>query len=120
MEIVPLEVGRNVHGKGAPVREVYFPVSGTISLVQIAADDLTIETGIVGKEGLVGIDVILEAESAANEAVVQTSGEAFKISAASLREQTRQNDAFVSRLLRFVNILLMQAATSVLCNRFHL
>jgi CRP-like cAMP-binding protein len=118
-ELVSLPNGEILQRKGEPISRVYFPLTGIISLIQTAADGLVIEAGVVGKEGMAGIGAILEAETSVTESLVQTSGEAYVVSTEVLKKCAQQNSNLMSYLLRFTNVLLVQATVSVLCNRYH-
>ena len=54
---VPLIFGDVIYEAGDLIRHVYFPSSGIISLLAAVADRSTLEVGIVGREGMVGLPV---------------------------------------------------------------
>jgi CRP-like cAMP-binding protein len=65
LETVPLDLGQVIYYSGEPTRYAYFPESGTISLLSVTEDGLSLEVAIVGSEGMIvlplafGIDAAL-------------------------------------------------------------
>src|SRR5689334_14016984 len=60
LEEVPLQFKEMVFAEGKPISHVYFVTSGVISIVTVMKDDgQLIETGTVGREGFVGLPVLL-------------------------------------------------------------
>jgi CRP-like cAMP-binding protein len=61
---VPLPSGRVVCEADEPLRRVYFVEAGIVSLVTVFEDGTTAEMATVGREGVVGIGVLLGGEPA--------------------------------------------------------
>ena len=68
-----------------PIEHVYFLEQGIASVVAITSQGRRIEAGIVGREGLTGIPVLLGADRTPHECFIQTSGEGLRIGADDLR-----------------------------------
>ncbi len=49
-----LVLGSVLHAPGDPIKYVYFPLSGMVSLLTVMKSGEAIETGIIGREGVVG------------------------------------------------------------------
>lgn len=60
LEPFPLVFGEVIYEPGDLIRHVYFPASGIISLLAVVEGRATLEVGIVGREGMVGLPVFLE------------------------------------------------------------
>jgi CRP-like cAMP-binding protein len=97
----------------------FFPTTCVISLVRTLKDRSTIEVGLVGKEGMVGVDVFLDGEIQPNDAVIQGAGETLRVSAVDLRKLFAKRPAIQTELLRFTNGFIRQLAQTVACNRLH-
>ena len=109
LEAVPLEVRRVLHKAGEPVPHVYFVESGLVSLVGANKDNRRIEIGMVGFEGLTGLDVLLGADRASHEALVQSQGSALRISSAALRAALAASPTLQETLLRFAHVAMVQS-----------
>jgi CRP-like cAMP-binding protein len=109
LEAVPLEVRRVLHKAGEPVPHVYFVESGLVSLIGANKGGHRIEIGMVGFEGMTGLDVVLGAERASNEALVQSPGSAFRIFSAALREAVVASRTLHETLLRFAQVAMIQS-----------
>jgi CRP-like cAMP-binding protein len=102
-----------------PIPYVFFPINALGSLVTVLEDGSTIEAGSVGREGMVGIPVILGAESTPMQTVVQIPGALWRVeSAVAKREFDRQ--LTLHRLLnRYVHAIFVVASQSTACIRKH-
>lgn len=102
------------------IGEVYFPESGIVSLLSAVGEQSTLEVGIVGKEGVIGLPVFLGVAKSRNRAVVQGTGVALKIKTAVLLRECETGGGILPRLLRrYAHSLLTQISQSAVCNRFH-
>lgn len=97
---------------------VYFIEDGLVSLLSVNSDGGTIEIGMVGSEGMVGIPVILGGFSP-YRAVVQIEGQACRMRRRQLAEEFEHNRNLHDLLLRYTNTVLVQVAQSSICNCFH-
>ncbi|HVE72308.1 MAG TPA: Crp/Fnr family transcriptional regulator [Thermoanaerobaculia bacterium] len=97
----------------------FFPIRGAISLVRHMRAGPTVEVGVVGNEGMVGIDIFLEAPFQANDAIVQGAGSAWRMPADHLLARSRSNREMQRQLLRFTDAFLTQISQTAACNRVH-
>lgn len=119
LEPVTLSVGQILCRSGAPITHVYFPLSGAISLLTPLEDDAAIEVGLVGREGMVGLPLVLGSDSSRSTAICQLPGTALRLDAAALREQLTAGPALRERLGRYTLYRLTQVAQTVACCRRH-
>src|SRR5207249_11113148 len=77
------------------------------------------ELGLIGNEGMIGLDVIMEAKTQIDDTVVQYSGSALRMPADDLLKQFHRRGALQKHLLRFTHAFLGQVAQNAVCNRFH-
>jgi CRP-like cAMP-binding protein len=101
------------------IGDVWFPVTALASLVTVLEDGSTVEGGSVGREGMVGIPVILNATSTPMETVVQVPGLAIRLSAEVLKRRFEESRAVHGLLHRYVHSLFIIASQSAACNRKH-
>jgi CRP-like cAMP-binding protein len=104
---------------GDPIRHVYFPVEGVISLVASVGDSPGIEVGMIGSEGMLGAPLVLDVRVHPVRAVVQGAGAAWRIAAPAFRAQLELAPQLRRVVRRYVYVLLCQQATSSVCLRFH-
>jgi CRP-like cAMP-binding protein len=117
----PLEFKELLAEQGKPIKHVYFPTSGVISLVSVVHGEKvdTVESGTIGREGLMGVPAILGARQAPTSAIVQVPGHALRIEAKKFLAALRKNDDLRDLLLLYTNALMAMVAQSAACNRAH-
>lgn len=98
---------------------VFFPVDAVVSMVRTLRNGKSVDVGVVGSEGMVGIDVFVDAKNQLDDAVVQSAGNVYRMNAEELRRQFNPGGGLQKYLLRFTNAFLSQVAQNALCNRFH-
>ena len=118
VEKVHLPAGRLLATAGQPVRTAYFPIDSVLSLVHTDVDGTTIQVGLVGREGMLGIGACLNGTHGAG-ALVLAGGHAYKISARLLREAFQSDATLRDVLLVYASVLLGQAWQIAICNRHH-
>lgn len=121
LELVTLSVGDVLIRADTPIRRVAFVEQGIVSLISMTRDAQQIEAGLVGREGMVGVPVLLDAEQTPNEARVQMLGLAWTMSASALKDALGQSPDLQRRLLRYAHVFAVQLASTALANgRFKL
>ena len=116
---VPLVFRETLFEAGDPIEFIYFPLSGMISLIASTKEGSSIEVGITGKEGMIGVPVVLGDDTSSLRGVVQAAGSALKQSVTTLTDELRRDGELRSVLLRYSRFTLAQATQSAVCNRLH-
>jgi CRP-like cAMP-binding protein len=98
---------------------VHFPLSGTVSLAAPMRDGREVEVGVVGREGMAGLQVFLGTDSSPFKAVVQVSGSAVRVKAGALRSESGRCGELQRLLLRYAQAFFVQTAQTAACNRLH-
>lgn len=119
-EQVELAAGDVLCEVGALVEHVYFPLTGYISLVTTIDRHFGLEVGLIGNEGMFGVPVVLGAGCSLQQALVQGTGLALRLKAATLRRLMRSSRALPQRLGRYAHVQTSQFAQIAACTRFHL
>ena len=114
-----LEAGRTLLKPGEEIVYAYFLESGMASIVTAMADGTTVETGIAGNEGMVGIPALLGTKSMPNRTFMQIAGTGFRIKAPRLLEEFDRAGALKKQLNCFFQAYLAQTAQIAACNRLH-
>jgi CRP-like cAMP-binding protein len=119
LELATLAFGDVIAETGEPIRRVYFPYSGVVSLVvEMHVGDL-IETATVGRDGVVNGTSALDGQVALHKGIVQAAGEAATISPNALRDLAQEFGPVQAMLIRHAQVLLAQAQQSAGCNASH-
>ena len=119
LEEVPLVFEDLLYKPNVLISDVYFPNSGIISLIAGANERSTLEVGLVGNEGMVGLSVFLGVNTSLNRAVVQGAGSAMKMKATAFRKTSNHGGVFQRLLQRYSHSVLTQITQSAVCNQFH-
>lgn len=120
LEPVTLTSGALLHRPGERIWHVYFPNDSQVSLLIVLADCKALEVGLVGREGMVGIPLALGADASSVLALVQGSGSALRMKAASFREALGRCPSLQHGVCRYAHAQLVQARQIAACNRYHL
>jgi CRP-like cAMP-binding protein len=116
LEPVSFKRGEILISPNQPITSVYFPTSGICSIVALASPANRIEAGVVGREGLVGLAALLSTDCTPHQCLVQVDGEGFRISVDRLRSLMRLSSRLHDVLLRYVQVVLIQAEQTALAN----
>jgi CRP-like cAMP-binding protein len=119
LEVVRLPAGRVLCEAGSGIRHLYFLKGGMASLLSITEDGHSVEVGMIGNEGVVGLPAVLGVDSAPYKVVMQLSGNALRIRADALRAEFVRGGRLQGLLLRYMHTLLTQISQSAACNRYH-
>jgi len=105
---------------GERIRHVYFPTDSFISLVTPMEGHGSLEVGMVGDEGMLGISLILGVNISPLRCLVQGAGSALRMSTATFHRQLAGSKALEKTLKRYLYVLRSQLAQTAVCTRFHL
>jgi CRP-like cAMP-binding protein len=118
LEPVDLPTSKVLYEPGERMEHAYFPLSGVISMVS-DMEQGSVEVGTVGREGMLGIPILLLSASTTTRAFMQVPGQGWRCSAADLLQCTTEVPAFSRLLHRYMLALFEQVAQSAACNRLH-
>ena len=119
LELVELSRNQSLYSAGRTPEYVYFPTTAIVSLLSITQDGSSAEVAMVGNDGVVGISYLLGADIAATDAVVQSAGRAFRISARFVKGEIETSCGVMKVVLRYAQAVMGQMAQTAVCNRFH-
>ena len=118
-EAVELSVDEVLVAPGEHLRHVYFPTRSYISLVLPVDASGSLEVGLVGNEGMVGIPLALGVDVSPLKAVVQGPGSALRMEAEYFSRELERSQALLGGINRYVFVCLHQLARRAACTRFH-
>ncbi len=102
-----------------PIRHVYFPETGVLSVLQQMRDGSTVAVNLVGSDGMVGLGVYLGAVTHPMEAICQAPGTFLRMTADRFRAEVDGNTALLTVLHRYTQAVLETRGQSIGCERFH-
>ena len=100
----------------APIRAVTFPVTGVGSMIAFGPNDRRIEAGLFGCEGMSGIALVVGADRAPTETIMQVGGAGRRMEAARLIELMEARPSIRAHLGRFVQTMFVQSSQTALSN----
>jgi CRP-like cAMP-binding protein len=119
LQPVSLSLKQVLHEAGAPLEHVYFIEEGVASVLTAMVDGSTIEVGMIGAEGMVGVPALLGGMTAAQQVITQVPGTALRMNAALCKAAFDRSEVVRRVTLRFAEALLNLSAQTAACNRLH-
>lgn len=119
IERLDLKLGANLFRPNEEITHVYFPEGAMASIVANTERGQSCEIGVVGREGAVGLDVLMGADSSPHESMIQIANSVYRIPTAVIRKEFKRGEETQDLLLRFINKLMIQISQTTLCNRLH-
>jgi CRP-like cAMP-binding protein len=116
---LPLRTHEVLNEVGAPIQHVYFINSGLASVLNVMQDGKSVEVGLMGKEGFVGLPLIVGFKTSPSRVIIQIEGSAYRMSASALMNALPKCRTLERRLNRFSQVLAAQASQIAACNRLH-
>lgn len=118
-EIVDLTPDTILCEAGQPLKYVYFPLQGHISLVATINGHPPLEAVLIGNEGMLGATLILDIDAFPVQGVVKVSGTALRITLPRFRAALADNSGLQSVINRYLFVFIAQLAHTLACTHFH-
>ena len=121
LETVTLGLSEVLIRLDEPIQYVWFPYDAVTSTLQPLEDGETVESGLMGLEGLVGIQLWLRMDTTPSTTLVQVPGTALRMSRNDfIREVMNVPESPLNTLLaRYVHAFLVLTSQTAACNRMH-
>jgi len=116
LAMVELPVRKLLEVRGRRIEHVYFLESGLASVVVTGTGHHSLEVGMIGREGMTGMSVILASERSPNETFIQLAGEGWRIAADDLTAAMEKSATLRNIFLRHVQAVMTQMAFTALSN----
>jgi CRP-like cAMP-binding protein len=117
--IVPMAQGTLLFEADEEIDQIFFPLSGMISLLVVLKTGNAIETATVGREGVVGAMAGLGLHRSRVRGVIQLPGTVARIAAAQFRKAALTSPAISNLCFGYNEVLLSQARITAACNLSH-
>jgi CRP-like cAMP-binding protein len=119
LELVSMTASQVIYEAGGALRHVYFPTDAIISLLYVTEDGASAELAVVGNEGLVSVALFMGGETTPNRAIVQSTGFAYRLNGAVLKQEFSSSAPLQYLLLRYTQALFTLMSQTAVCNRHH-
>ena len=118
-ESVDLVSGSLVSGSDSSTRHVYFPTGSILSLMTSSKNSPMLEVGMVGSEGMLGLQVVLDVDSVPLQASVRGPGTAWRVATEPFYRELARSPALQQSLNFYLQVILLQLTSEARCVRFH-
>jgi CRP-like cAMP-binding protein len=119
LEFVNLSASRVLHEPQETLQSAYFCNTGFVSLLTVFYNGKTVEAGLIGRDGFIGLPLVVGLRAASTRAVVRGDATAFRIDAQTLLSALKLCPKLERRLHQFSQLLAMQVTQIAACNRLH-
>jgi CRP-like cAMP-binding protein len=113
---VDLPLRKQLEAPGKRISHVYFIDSGFASVVADGSARSKIEVGMIGREGMTGLAVVLGSDRTPHETYIQNAGEGSRIGAANLRSAITRSRSLQNSLLLYAHTFFVQATYTAMAN----
>lgn len=120
LELIDLKLGQVLCEPGIRPSHVIFPITAIVSLLYTTQEGTSSEVSIVGRDGMVGISVFMGGNETPNRAIVQSAGQAYRLSAKMAKTIGNKNSTLLPMLLNYTQIMITQIGQTAVCNRHHI
>ena len=118
-EVVKLRHGDHAIVPDEPIRDVYFPLTCLLSLVTTMEDGATVESSTIGREGMSGIPVVLNAAQTTMPTFCQIPGESVRVRTEHVRDLYERSAEVRKIFNRYVHTVVVIGSQSAACNALH-
>jgi CRP-like cAMP-binding protein len=116
LELKDLVMGEVLQEPNKQVEYAYFPTSGICSVIAENVEGVQAETGLIGREGFVGVPIVLFADSSPSQVIVQAEGRALRLSRTKLLSAISKSPSLQAALLRFAHTFNVQVSQTAVAN----
>lgn len=119
LRLVELGVRDQIYDIGATITEIYFPLNCVISVVAAVEDDVAVEVGMIGFEGMVGLPAFLGSPASPHRTFCQVPGQALRLPTDTLLRFLADDGALHDLLHSYTQAVMVFLAQNLACNRLH-
>ncbi len=119
LDLVSLETGDVLWEAESKRHHIFFPTTAIIGLFYESNEGVSIEVGLTGRQGLVGVSTFMAEASMATRAVTFYSGDAYRMKASDVKSEFSACGDFQDICMYFTQILIAQISQKAICNRLH-
>jgi CRP-like cAMP-binding protein len=113
---VELKLRHTLEQANQPIDHIYFIEDGIASVVGDSKTFGQIEIGIIGKEGVTGLYMILGSDQSPYETFMQVAGGGLRVETQKLRTAMDKSRSLHQMLLGYAQVFMIQTSQTALCN----
>ena len=117
--LVTLPAGAQLLGQGDRVTHAFFPTTAVCSMVVELSSGDKAETATVGRDGFLGVTLVLGMPVSHSSGFIQSPGEGYKLSARNVLDLCKHHESFRRALFGYTGFCLHMASRTLACNSFH-
>jgi len=119
LDLIDLKTSATLYEMEDPVKWVYLPEVGLLSLITVMESGAALETSIVGCEGGVGFIEALGSETMNTRVIVQIPGQAYRVRAAEYCKAFENSAAMRKAAHRLIELLQAESRQAIACHGLH-
>lgn len=120
LEWVEVDLGETLIAPNEPIKQVFFPYDAVTSTIQEMENGGSVETGLMGVEGMIGIQLWLQMPSTPTHTLVQVQGHGYRMKAADFIREVRDRQTPLNTFIaRYTHAFLSMTSIAAACNRLH-
>jgi CRP-like cAMP-binding protein len=108
-----------MHDATEVIRSAYFLNNGMASVLTVQPDGSSVEVGLIGKEGFIGVPIIFGFKTSPLRIITQGDGTAYRVDVGTLKKLLATSPQLEKLIQRFAMVFAMQSTQLVACNRLH-
>ncbi len=116
LERVTLGLRKILERPNRPITVAFFPHSGFASVVAVQSSQIQVEVGLIGREGMSGLPIVLGDHRSPHSTYMQAPGNGECIRASDLTRVMRESPSLRDALLKFVQVFTVQTAHTAISN----
>jgi CRP-like cAMP-binding protein len=117
---VEFKLGTVLYERDGPVEDVYFPNDCMVSLVAQAEAGDGVEVGLLGRDSMVGMQLVLGAAISPVRVLIQGEGSAMRMSARRFLAALKRDATLRRALAHCIYVSMSTAMQIAVCNKAHL
>ena len=116
LEMVVLKERQVVEVPHKPITHVYFMETGVVSVVAVNEEDHRIEVGVIGREGMTGVSLVMGDDRAQHSAYLQIGGNGRRMPAAAFIAAMNRSTSLRNLMMKSAQAFMIQTAHTALAN----
>ncbi len=116
LQPLELELRKPLEQPNKRIDSVYFLDEGIASVVAVQAKQTNVEIGLIGREGMTGLAIVLGDHRSPHATYIQAAGRGQRIAAAELRKALAASATLQTLLMKFVQAFMVQTAHTAIAN----
>lgn len=116
LDLIDMPVRESMEEPNKPIGHAYFMEAGIASVVAVGKTGSRIEIGVIGREGMTGVAVVMGSDRSPHSTYMQVGGRAQRISAADLIAAMEGSTTLRGSLLKFAQAFMVQTAHTAVAN----